>query len=151
VRRGFIRVQAFFRKAQLSISAASRSNPHPNGANLKARHKLTNSRAFASDIMAASEHDLSMASSVETPRSNGISNILAVKTEITFFMEKLFQFSFVYIGSIFAVLAGTKSDLIQDLSKTTGLSSLLLISMALLLLNLIYLVIALQRPAPLPS
>lgn len=92
-----------------------------------------------------------MASSVETPRSNGIGNILAVKTEITFFMEKLFQFSFVYIGSIFAVLAGTKSDLIQDLSKTTGLSSLLLISMALLLLNLIYLVIALQRPAPLPS
>jgi hypothetical protein len=70
------------------------------------------------------------------------SHILAVKSEITFFMEKVFQFSFVYIGSLFAILAGTKTDVIKDLSAAARVPPLLLIATAILLLNLVYLVIA---------
>jgi hypothetical protein len=71
-----------------------------------------------------------------------IANIQAVKSEITFFMEKVFQFSFVYIGSLFAILAGTKTETIKDLAAAAATSPLLVIAAAILLLNLVYLVIA---------
>ncbi len=71
-----------------------------------------------------------------------IPNLVSVKNEITFFMEKVFQFSFVYIGSLFAIAAGTKSDVIKDLSESWRVGPFVVVAIGLLLLNLMYLVIA---------
>jgi hypothetical protein len=57
-------------------------------------------------------------------------------------VEKVFQFSFVYSGSLFANVAGTKTEAIADLSMTWHVPPFVLVSMGLLLLNLMYLVIA---------
>lgn len=64
----------------------------------------------------------------------------SVKKEIAFFMDKSFQFSFVYIGAVFAALASAN---IGNVTKLFGIPDLVLfIIPALLLLNFLYLVVA---------
>jgi len=69
-------------------------------------------------------------------------NLQSIKGEILFFMEKVFQFSFVYIGALFAVLASSKLEIGEALAEKLTVSSLYLGLNAFLLLNLVYLVLS---------
>lgn len=65
-----------------------------------------------------------------------------IRDEIKFFMEKSFQFSYVYIGAAFAVAAGSKMNVLQGLAGTVGVNKEGIQILALLLLNLVYLTLA---------
>jgi len=65
-----------------------------------------------------------------------------IKNEIVFFMEKSFQFSFVYVGAVFAVLATTKFELVDRLAQQLAVKPASVILVSLLVLNLIYITLA---------
>lgn len=66
-------------------------------------------------------------------------NLVSIKSEILFFMEKIFQFSFLYIGALFAVASG-KLDLGKALADALGVTPQYLALNVFLLLNLVYLI-----------
>ncbi len=51
------------------------------------------------------------------------STLEPIKNEITFFMEKTFQFSFVYIAALFATVAGGNSDFIKEIASILSSNS----------------------------
>jgi len=65
-----------------------------------------------------------------------------IKNEITFFMEKSFQFSFVYVGAIFAGVASVKLDVIAEWASKLHTTAETLVVMLIILLNLVYLILA---------
>ena len=69
-------------------------------------------------------------------------NLGPIKNEITFFMEKSFQFSFVYIGSIFASVAGVKVDEVGKLATALHTDTGVVLTTAILTFNVVYLVLA---------
>ena len=69
------------------------------------------------------------------------STLEPIKNEITFFMEKTFQFSFVYIAALFATIAGGNADIIKEIASILGSNTLTITIAAILLLNLIYLIV----------
>jgi hypothetical protein len=69
-------------------------------------------------------------------------SLSSIKNEITFFMEKSFQFSFVYVGAIFAGIASTKLEVMDILAAKLNTKPLLLVVTSILVLNLVYLTLA---------
>lgn len=65
-----------------------------------------------------------------------------IRGDMTFYLDKMFQFSFVYIAAVFAALAGAKATVVSEMSKTFCLNRLLIVFAAILLLNLLYLTLA---------
>lgn len=65
-----------------------------------------------------------------------------LKDEIKFFMEKAFQFAFVYIGVLFAVMAGTKLEVLKGMAELLKTKPDIVLSIVLLTLNLTYLTLA---------
>ena len=65
-----------------------------------------------------------------------------IKNEITFYMEKMFQFSFIYIGIVFATLAGANLDFMSAIASQLGSTAGLITISAILLLNLTYLTLS---------
>lgn len=65
-----------------------------------------------------------------------------IKDEIAFFTEKTFQFSFVYVGALFATIAGTNLDFIQAVAKQLNSTPAAITGLAIVILNLIYLIVA---------
>ena len=65
-----------------------------------------------------------------------------VKDEIKFFMEKSYQFSFVYIAAVFAIIAGVKLEAMKPLSKLVNIEMDMLMVLSLCILNLAYLTLA---------
>lgn len=72
----------------------------------------------------------------------GDDSINAVKQEIKFFMEKSYQISLGYVGSIIAVLAIVKMDVIKPLSQFLTITEKSTICIAILLINATYLTLA---------
>jgi hypothetical protein len=66
----------------------------------------------------------------------------SIKTEITFFMDKLFQSSFVYVGALFATLATIRLDGSAAIGALLGVSPRVIVVVAVLLANLVFLVLA---------
>lgn len=71
-------------------------------------------------------------------------NLASIKTEIMFFMDKMFQFSFIYLGAIFASIAGTNLGLYNILSSNLNVPKSALLLLAILALNFIYLILSLS-------
>lgn len=71
-----------------------------------------------------------------------MASLESVKTEIAFFMEKGFQFSFVYVGAVFAAVATLNVSTITKIFGMPDNQLILFIVPALLLLNFLYLVVA---------
>ncbi len=71
-----------------------------------------------------------------------MTSLESVKAEITFFMEKGFQFSFVYVGAVFAAVATLNVGTVKAIFHLPEENLSLLIVPALLLLNFLYLVVA---------
>lgn len=65
-----------------------------------------------------------------------------IKSEITFFMDKSFQFSFVYVGAVFAGIASIKLDVIDTWAIKLHTTAETLLTILILLLNLVYLILA---------
>jgi glycosyltransferase involved in cell wall biosynthesis len=65
-----------------------------------------------------------------------------IKDEITFFTEKTFQFSFIYVGALFATIAGTNFDFVQAVAKQLNSTPAAITGLAIVVLNLIYLIVA---------
>ncbi|MBE9582557.1 MAG: hypothetical protein IMF18_13210 [Proteobacteria bacterium] len=65
-----------------------------------------------------------------------------IRDEIKFFMEKAFQFAYIYIGSAFAILAGGKLDVFKGLAAAAGSGTDVIMVLGLLVLNLAYLILA---------
>ena len=65
-----------------------------------------------------------------------------IKDEIAFYMEKLFQFSYAYVGAIVVVIAGSNADILKNLSNIFESKTEIIISAIIIFLNLVYLIIA---------
>ncbi|WP_088741286.1 hypothetical protein [Haliangium sp. UPWRP_2] len=65
-----------------------------------------------------------------------------VKKEILFFMDKIFQFSFAYLGAILATLASVKFDVLKSISELFSVSAGYMFSALVMSVNFVYLVIA---------
>lgn len=65
-----------------------------------------------------------------------------IKDEIAFYMEKIFQFSYAYVGAVIVVIAGSKTEVLENLSDLLLTESQILISTMIIFLNLVYLIIA---------
>lgn len=61
------------------------------------------------------------------------------KSQIAFFMEKSFQVSFGYITALVALIAAAKLDVMSGLADKLTTSSAVLVALAILLLNTVYL------------
>ncbi len=69
-------------------------------------------------------------------------SIDAVKQETRFFMEKSFQISLGYVGTLVALAAVVKFALLTDLASLLGVSEAALLSVAILVMNVTYLTLA---------
>jgi hypothetical protein len=85
--------------------------------------------------MKSDQHDASAT-------GNADDEIAFVKTEINFFMEKLFHSSFVYVGAIFATLATTNFNGSEIIAGMLGVSSYLVLIGSVLIANVVFLVLA---------
>lgn len=66
-----------------------------------------------------------------------------IKQDMLFYLEKTFQFSFVYVGAVFAVLAGAKYSVVNKLACSFNITHAeLIVPASILLLNLLYLTLA---------
>ncbi|PKL48544.1 MAG: hypothetical protein CVV39_04250 [Planctomycetes bacterium HGW-Planctomycetes-1] len=66
-----------------------------------------------------------------------------IRTEISFFMDKSFQFSFVYIGALFAIIAGAKLEIIKEIANIFfDCNVRLVIVLSALILNFAYLMLS---------
>lgn len=65
-----------------------------------------------------------------------------IKSDMTFYLDKMFQFSFVYVAAVFAALAGTKVRVVCEISKLFSVNELVIVFAGILLLNLLYLTLA---------
>lgn len=68
-----------------------------------------------------------------------------IKQDMLFYLDKTFQFSFVYVGAVFAVLAGAQSSVVNKLAFSFNIAhGDLIVPAAILLLNLLYLTLAMS-------
>jgi hypothetical protein len=67
-----------------------------------------------------------------------------IKQDLAFYLEKTFQFSFVYVAAVFAVLAGAKVSAFQNFACSAMVPAIQLVLAAILLLNLLYLTLAIS-------
>jgi hypothetical protein len=64
------------------------------------------------------------------------------RAEVTFFMEKAFEISLFYFAGLGAFVALSKSDVMTAAAKFSGIPLVGLLSLGVLLLNLVYLILA---------
>lgn len=69
-------------------------------------------------------------------------NLDSIKGEILFFMGKIFQFTFVYIGAVFAVLASSNLQVAGHIANFLRVGQTMLAVEVFLLLNFLYLVLS---------
>lgn len=70
------------------------------------------------------------------------SELDALKTEILFFMDKIFQSSFAYLGAIAVSILTANLSVITEIEKLSGIDKSVLIAYVLLFANAIYLIFA---------
>ena len=68
-------------------------------------------------------------------------NLGLIKKEITFFMDKMFQFTFVYVGAVIAMVAGTKAEFIKTIASQLKIEPTMFVITAILLINLLYFIL----------
>lgn len=64
-----------------------------------------------------------------------------ITKEINFYMDKQFQFSFIYTGALLAIIAGTKIEIFSQLSSIFNSTTLIIALWLISVLNLIFLIV----------